>query len=230
MSEPVTPQTDLDLPSPHEVQPPDWGDAFIIDQPFTLWVNEYTVSTANPEGFVPGTRLVSCRQKVFAWKEDIRFFADEGEAREAFRIKARRAIDIGGRYDLTDADGIPIGALERRARASLLRTTWQVITRDERVVVVIRERSKIIAAVRRIQNLLQFIPLVGWILDLLFDLIPIPYHFDLTDPAGHPLGTHTRKLGFRDRYRLDITGDPDREIDRRLLVAAAVGLDALQSR
>ena len=41
---------------------------------------------------------------------------------------------------------------------------------------------------------------------------------------------HTRPIGVRDRYILRLSGDPDRRIDRRVAVALAVALDALQSR
>jgi hypothetical protein len=36
-----------------------------------------------------------------------------------------------------------------------------------------------------------------------------------------------KKFGFRDRYTVDIK---DPRLDRRLVIAQAVGLDALQSR
>jgi uncharacterized protein YxjI len=39
-----------------------------------------------------------------------------------------------------------------------------------------------------------------------------------------------RKFQLRDRYVLDVAGDHDRRIDRRLAIALAVGLDALRNR
>jgi hypothetical protein len=39
-----------------------------------------------------------------------------------------------------------------------------------------------------------------------------------------------RKLTVRDEYVLDLAGDRERRIDRRVAVALAVGLDALQNR
>lgn len=204
-------------------------DAFIIDQPFTLWVNRYRVHATEGDGFEPGPSLAFCRQKALAFKEDLRFFTDEDMGTEVFRIKARRVVDIGGRYDVTDPGGAPIGTLERRASTSLLRTTWAILGTDGAELAVVRERSMGVAILRRVQNVVQLVPLAGWAVGLVMDVIPIPYHFDyLRD--GTVIGTHTRKYGIRDRYRLEITGDPDRLIDRRLVVALGVGLDALQSR
>jgi hypothetical protein len=39
-----------------------------------------------------------------------------------------------------------------------------------------------------------------------------------------------RKFQLRDRYVLDLAGDTERRLDRRLAVALAVGLDTLQNR
>ena len=205
------------------------GDVFIVDQPFTMFVNTYFVSRPADDRFTPGEALAYCRQKAFAFKEDLRFHPTQNSDDELFRIKARRTIDIGGRYDVTDADGVVLGALERRARQSLFRTTWGILDADGTELAFAQERSVPAAIFRRIQNVLQFIPLVGWALDLVLDLIPIPYHFDILRD-GELIGHQTRKRGIRDRYRLEITGDPERRIDRRLVIALGVGLDALQSR
>jgi hypothetical protein len=60
--------------------------------------------------------------------------------------------------------------------------------------------------------------------------LPIPYHFTF-QRNGTVLGSHRRhiaKLG--DVYTIDMSGDPDRSVDRRLILAIAVGMDALQAR
>jgi hypothetical protein len=59
--------------------------------------------------------------------------------------------------------------------------------------------------------------------------IPIPYHFDYF-VGEQGIGGVERILGLRDRYRVDVAGDPERRIDRRLVLALAVGMDALQAR
>ena len=205
------------------------GDVFVVDQPFTLFVNRYFVHTAADDGFTPGELMVFCRQKPVALKEDLRLFADEGMTDEILRIKARRVVDIGGRYLVSIPDGTTIGALERRAKASLLRTTWAIRGADDAELAIIQEHSVGVAILRRVQNVLQVIPFIGSVLAVVFDLIPIPYHFDILH-GDTLIGRHTRKYGIRDRYRLQLDGDPQRLIDRRLVVAMAIALDALQSR
>lgn len=61
------------------------SDAFVVEQLIRPMVNLYKVSAA-------GTPVAFARQKRMALKEDLRFFRDESESAELFRIKARRAI------------------------------------------------------------------------------------------------------------------------------------------
>ena len=166
-----------------------------------------------------GPPVAYVRQKKLAIKEDIRFYADEGETQEIFRIKARNIFDIGGaRYDVFAGEE-KIGVLEHQFRASLLRSTWIVRGADEPEVAVARERSLPLAIARRV---IDFVPDIG-------EWIPIPYHFDLLID-DRVVGTMNRKFQLRDRYVLDLSGDHDRRLDRRLAIALAIGLDTLQNR
>ena len=71
------------------------------------------------------------------------------------------------------------------------------------------------------RRLIDFVPYGEW--------IPIPYNFDfLVD--GRMVGSMNRKFQLRDRYVVDLSGDQDRRVDRRLAVALAIGLDTLQNR
>jgi hypothetical protein len=44
------------------------------------------------------------------------------------------------------------------------------------------------------------------------------------------VGGMDRKFKVRDQYVLDLAGDRERRIDRRVAIALAIGLDALQNR
>ena len=166
-----------------------------------------------------GPPVAYVRQKKFALKEDIRFYADEGETQELFRIAARSVLDIGGsRYDVL-AGGERIGFLWHKFKESLIRTTWHVGGPNEEELALARERSLVGAVLRRV---IDFVPEYGgW--------IPIPYNFDfLVD--GNVVGRMDRKFKLRDQYVLDLSGDTDRKVDRRVAIALAIALDALQNR
>ena len=195
------------------------GDRFLVDQLIRPVANLYRVTPLAVGETPAGQPIAYVRQKKLAVKEDIRFYADENETQELFRIKARSLLDIGGaRYDVSDGDE-RIGVLLHKFRESLLRSTWHVAGPDEQEVAIARERSRGGAIARRV---VDFVPYVG-------GYIPIPYNFEIL-VDGEVVGGMDRKFKVRDQYVLDLSGDRDRKLDRRLAVALAVGLDTLQNR
>ena len=186
-------------------------DRFTIDQLIRPMVNLYRISAGpTPVAFV--------RQKRMAIKEDIRFFADENEARELWRIKARSMMEFGGRYDVTTPEGEKIGVLGKVFGKSLLRSTWSIMDLHEQELAVAKERSVPIAILRRVIDAVPY-----------GDFVPIPFHFTI-DAGERHVGDLNRRFGIRDTYDLDVSGDVERKIDRRLAVSLGIALDALQSR
>ncbi len=195
----------------------DWlsEDKFVIDQLIKPMVNLYRISAGpTPVAFV--------RQKRMAIKEDIRFYADESETRELWRIKARSMMEFSGRYDVTTPEGETIGVLGKAFGKSLLRSTWQILDADGQELAIAQERSPTVAILRRVIDMVPY-----------GDFVPIPFHFTIdtvVDGAERHIGDLNRRLGYRDTYDLDVSGDVERRIDRRLAVTLGIALDALQSR
>jgi uncharacterized protein YxjI len=197
-------------------------DRFLLRQIWAPVVNRYEFFLPADDG-QPGERLCFVEQKRFTFKEDIRFYADEGKSRELLRIKARQRFDPRARYDVTEPGGTKVGEIQKVFGASLLRSTYVVYGADGEELARARERSVLVALFRRLVGL---VPFVGDFADWL----PIPYHFDFLRD-GEVVGTHVRQAWkFRDTYTLDFSGDPERVLDRRLVLAIAVGMDALQAR
>ena len=191
----------------------DWlsEDRFVIDQLIKPMVNLYRISAGpTPVAFV--------RQKRMAIKEDLRFYADENESRELWRIKARSLMEISSRYDVTTPEGEKIGVLGKVFGKSLFRSTWSVMDANEEELAVAKERSVSIALFRRVIDAVPY-----------GDFVPVPFHFTI-DAGERHIGDLNRRLGFRDTYDLDVSGDVERTIDRRLAVSLGIALDALQSR
>jgi uncharacterized protein YxjI len=193
-------------------------EAFFIDQLIRPLANLYRISTLGSDGSSPGQPLAFVRQKKLAIKEDIRFFADESEQEELFRLKARQVIEIRGRYDVLTPDGARVGTLEKVFGTSLLRSTWRILDANEAEVATAREKSFPMALLRRGIDLVPY-----------GEFVPVLFQFEIL-MDGHVVGEMRRPVGFRDRYTLKLPGDPDRRIDRRVAVALAIALDALQSR
>ncbi len=191
----------------------DWlhEDRFVIDQLIRPVANLYRVSAS-------GRPIAFVRQKKLAIKEDIRFYADEAQTQELFRIKARKVMELSGRYELTIPAGERIGAIEKVFSKSLFRSTWRVIGPLDEELGIAKERSAPVAVLRRVIDAVPY-----------GEFVPIIFHFTIDEGERH-LGDFTRRIGMRDTYDLDLTPDSERTIDRRLGIALGVGLDALQSR
>ena len=205
---------------------PNQHDRFVLRQRLRLVSNQYELSLPEPGSHRPGQVFCHVRQRAFAFKEDIRFSTDDRRSEEFMRITARQRFDPRARYDVTAADGSRIGEFQKVFGASLLRSTYRIYDPAGRQLATTTETSTVVALLRGVIGLLDPVPILGSVVDFL----PIPYHF-VFRRDGVELGSHRRQLWtVRDRYTIDMSGDPNRTVDRRLILAIAVGLDALQAR
>ena len=195
-------------------------DRYRVDQLVRPIANLYRVTPLATGETPAGGPIAFVRQKKLAIKENIKFFADEGETQEIFHIQARTWLDTGGsKYDVVDAQEGSIGLLEHLFKQSLLRSTWRISNAAGEEVAVARERSQVMAILRRA---IDFVPDYG-------GLIPIPYNFDIL-AGDRAIGRMDRKFKLRDQYVLDLSADTEKTLDRRLAIALAIGLDTLQNR
>jgi hypothetical protein len=202
---------------------PNAHDRFVLRQRVKLVINQYEFSVPGPDG-QDGEPFCFVEQARFKFKEDIRFFADSSKQQELMRILARQRFDPRARYDVTDDLGGKIGEIQKEFGASLLRSTFTLYDGSGARVALVRERSVPVALGRRA---VQVIPYV----DSVADWLPIPYDFEFLSEDESVLGILRRRRGkLRDVYDLDLTADTEHRIDRRLALATAVGMDALQAR
>ena len=185
-------------------------------------VNEYEFSLPGP-GDTPGPAFCFVRQKPFKFKEDIRFYVNESQSAELMRIKARQRFDPRARYDVVAADGAKIGQVQKVFGASLLRSTYVIYDANDNEVVRATEKSKWVALLRRAVGFIPYIEnFANW--------LPIPYDFVFLR-GDQVIGHHKRQLWkLMDVYTIDLTADTEKVLDRRLALAIAVGMDALQAR
>jgi uncharacterized protein YxjI len=189
---------------------------FFIRQKMTLMANRYVVHAAGPDD-AEGEVIAFAQQKRLAFKEQVTFYTDQSARQVLFTFKARQAVDLRATYDVCDATGILLGQFRKDFTASLLRSTWHMRQAGAATEATGKERNQVVALVRRVWRVIPFA-----------DLVPFawPYHFDFAE-AHRPIMSVVKRLGLRDRYILEVTA-PD--LDRRLAIAQAVALDALQSR
>ncbi|WP_330277976.1 hypothetical protein OG205_21250 [Lentzea sp. NBC_00516] len=186
-----------------------------VHQKVTFMVNRYEVF-ADDNG-KPGGQVGFAEQKRLKIKERITIYTDSSKSQVLFEFNARKAIDLGSGYDVTDANGQRIGLFRKDFAKSLLRSTWH-LEQPGLPAVTGAERNKWLAGFRR---LWQWIPFIG---DAPF---PMRYHFDFVAENGAPVFSVDKKTWIRDHYLVTVQNPG---VDRRLVIAQAVALDALQSR
>lgn len=153
------------------------------------------------------------KMKAFKLKEDLRVFTGEDMQQEVFSIKARNILDISATYDVTDsASGQKVGALRRKGLKSILRDEWLILDVHDTEVGTIREDSLALAIVRR----------------FLTNLVPQTFQGEM---GGAPIFTFRQHFNpFIQKISLDFSADTSGRLDRRLGLAAAVLLCAIEGR
>ena len=196
-------------------------DRILVQQVFKPIANEYRISVPTPGDTQEGRPVLFVKQKKMKIKEDIPFrTTQDGDGPYEFMIKSKSVFEFRGRHDILDAEGNVIGQLEKDFTKSLLRSHWHVRDAQGNAVLESHESSWIIALLRRFADLGP---------DIFTFLTWLPFNFVLRR-NGEEVGNYKRVLGtMRDRYVMEI-GDGLEDVDRRLLVAFAIGLDALQDR
>jgi uncharacterized protein YxjI len=195
-------------------------DRFLVQQVFRPIANEYRISVPTPGSTDEGRAFLFVKQKKLKIKEDIRFrTSDDDGAPHAFMIKSKSVFEFRGRHDVLDDQDRQIGLLEKVFGKSLLRSHWRVRDPEGQELFEAHEASWWIALLRRFADLgPDWMSLLNW----------LPFNFVLKRD-GEIVGRYKRVLGkLRDRYVLEL--EPGFAADRRLVLAFAVALDALQDR
>lgn len=151
--------------------------------------------------------------KAFKLREDITVHPDESKSSELMRIKARNIIDFSSAYDVFDsASGEKIGALKRRGLKSLLKDEWVIMDANDQDVGLIQEDSLALALVRRLAT----------------NLVPQSFHGDI---GGTPVFKFKQYFNpFILKMNLDFSADNTGRLDRRMGIAAAILLTAIEGR
>lgn len=186
-----------------------------IFQQDRFWARQ-RIFTLSPQFYfydVNGNTLAFLRKKVFTWKDEIRIFTDQTQSMELLYIKARKIIDWGTAFDVTDSiNRQKVGALKRQAWKSLVRKEWTIMDANDQEIGRIQEDSMFLATVRRYVT----------------NIIPQSYTFEL---RGQQAGTATQNWNFfAPKMEVDFSGDLGRMLDRRLVAAAIVLLMAVEGR
>ncbi len=153
------------------------------------------------------------KMKAFKLKEDIRLYTGEDMQTEVLRISTRQILDFGATYDVTDSQsGQRLGAFRRKGLKSIIRDEWLILDVNDQPAGTIKEDTGCLALVRR----------------LLSNLVPQSFTLEM---GGSLVGVFRQRFNpFVLKIDLDFTPDTGSLLDRRLGIAAAVLLGAIEGR
>ncbi len=145
----------------------------------------------------------------------IEVFSDESRAWRILTITQDNKIGLTRDYTLYDCLGGEVARFRRGTLRSVLRRDWRLEAPDGTLLGHVREDSWPRALLRRYLG-----PLYGL----------LRTNFNFYNADGEWVGKYDRKLTLLDMYVLDMNGDPDRTIDRRVTLAMAILLDTGETR
>lgn len=154
-------------------------------------------------------------------KRHVTFYRDESKREKLLDVlQDKKFQPIMMTYTVRDARGRPIARLGKNLLFNFIRKRWYVWApgggADPQPLFLAKEDSVILSLLRR---------LIG----PLFGLLRTNFIFL---PAGTEdvIGEFKRKFTILDRYVLDLSGDPQRTMDRRIALALGVMLDTGERR
>ena len=158
------------------------------------------------------------KQKAFKLKEDIRVFGDQAMTSELLCIKARGIFDLGTTYDVIDSTTQQvIGSLRRKGLKSIIRDSWVINDVNDQEFGTIQEESGALAILRRF--------LGGPLVQML-----APQKYNGYVGAVPVLEFTQNRNPFIQKIQLDYEPDVNGLLDRRLGIAAAALLCAVEGR
>ena len=152
-------------------------------------------------------------------KRHVTFYRDESKRERLLDIlQDKKFQPITTTYTVRDARGRPIARLGKNVLFNVIRKRWYVWApgAERQVLFLAKEDSVILSLLRRF-------------IGPLFGLLRTNFIFL---PAGSEdvIGEFKRKFTILDRYVLDMSGDPERTMDRRIAIALGVMLDTGERR
>ena len=154
--------------------------------------------------------------KAFKLKEDIRIFADTEQQNELLRIQARSVIDFGATYDVIDSvEDLKLGALRRKGLKSILRDSWLILDDNDEEIGTLSEDGGALALLRRLGG---------------FGSLIMPQTFTVEINGQQVASFRQRRNPFIAKLDLDFSMDSQQLLDRRMGIAAAILIGAIEGR
>ncbi len=198
-------------------------DRFILRQRFRFVVNEYEFSLPLKEVRRPANPSASSGRSHSSSRKTSAFMSINLVPSSSCGSRLGSASTPERGMTLSRQMARRSEKCRRSFRASLLRSTYALYDAAGEELARVTESNLGVALIRR---LVGFVPY----LDSVANWLPIPYNFVFLR-NGAAIGHHRRQMWkLIDVYTIDLSADTEKALDRRLVLALAVAMDALQAR
>jgi hypothetical protein len=144
-------------------------------------------------------------------------YRDDSRTETVLRIVQNERVAVLTRsYTVRLPDGTPLARLRKHYLHNLIRKRWYAEAPGGEVLAVAMEDSIVLSLLRRVLGTLFGVLRTNFVIHRAHDSAVI--------------GEFNRKFTLRDRYVLDLTGDTDHTLDRRIAFALGVMLDSGERR
>ena len=161
------------------------------------------------------------KRQAFKFRGDLSFFTDDTQSQEVIRLVSRSG--AGGvlmgafAYDVFDSStNTKIGAFRRDTlKSGFVQDTWHILDLQDQQVGLLQEDSALLGVLRRYVDYVSLI-------------LPQKYHATLN---GAPVASFARHKNFlTSRMDIDFSSDTNAALDRRLGLAMAMLLEAVETK
>jgi uncharacterized protein YxjI len=160
-----------------------------------------------------GNLVLFVHQKAFKLRESIAVYTGEDKTQQILSIGARQILDFSAAYDVVDVvRNEKVGALKRKGLHSIVKDTWIVMDANDQEIGQIVEDQMILALVRRFLSNL------------------VPQSFDIVVHGTKVADLRQHFNPFVYKLDIDFSADTGRRFDRRLGIAAAILITAIEGR
>jgi hypothetical protein len=146
-------------------------------------------------------------------KRHATFYRDSSKKEVVLRVaQNRRFPPIVAMYTIFDAAGQPLAQLRKNHLDNFIRKRWECLAADGTLLCVALEQSYALAILRQA-------------MERIFGYVPTNFRI-LQGGTDVQIGEFNRKATILNHHVLDLKGDPDRSLDRRVALALGVMLDS----
>lgn len=191
----------------------------MLNYPLDLRFKIATIGTRVSVTDATGQLVAYVRKKKFRLKEDVGVYADEGQRKLLFRIKADRMLDFGASYSVVDSNGRSLGAVRQEGVRSMWKSSYILSDAGGRNVGILHEENPWIKVA---DSLMESVPFGDALGGLFFN----PSYLAELDGRA-VLRMKKERAVFEGRFTVEKLGDFSEE-EEELLLASLIMMVLLE--